>query len=299
METKLDTNQALPAGSKGRISPFSALKMRVQRILFHVPLGVWAIFTIFGLFWIVLTSFKTNRELYSNVWSLPTSLQIQNYIKAWEVVKMGQYFSNSLIVVFTSIILILAVSAPAAYVLTRIPFRGSNSLMQFFMAGMGIPYPLLFIPLFGMLASFKWVDTLQGLVLVYVCLSIPFTVFLLSGFFGSLPIELEEAAALDGASPLGTFLKVMLPLASPGLLTAAIFNFIGLWNEYLLALIFITSSEKRTLSLGLYALQNSMQYTGDWVGLFAGIVIVMLPTALLFIILSERMISGITLGSVK
>ncbi len=295
----METKQALPAGSKIRGPNANIVKVGIQRFLFYLPLSFWAIFTIFGLLWILLTSFKTNRQLYSNVWSLPTTLQFQNYIKAWDVVKMGQYFSNSLIVVFTSIILILLVSAPISYVLTRIPFRGSNFLTQFFTAGMGIPYPLLFIPLFGMLASFGWVDSLQGLILVYVCLSIPFTVFLLTGFFGSLPIELEEAAALDGASPLQTFISVMLPLASPGILTAAIFNFIGLWNEYMLALIFITSSEKRTLSLGLYALQNSMQYTGDWVGLFAGIVIVMLPTALLFILLSERMISGITLGSVK
>jgi ABC-type glycerol-3-phosphate transport system permease component len=212
---------------------------------------------------------------------------------------MGQYFLNSVIVVGAAVCLILGVSAPASYVLTRIQFPGVKWLTNLFIAGIGIPYPVLFIPLFGMLAAFKVVDTLPGLILVYVCLSIPFTVFLLNGFFGNLPIELEEAAALDGASPYRTFLQVMLPLVSPGLLTAAIFNFIGLWNEYLLALIFITSAEKRTLSLGLYALQGSMTYTGDWVGLFAGVVIVMLPTILLFVFLSEKMISGITLGAVK
>lgn len=206
---------------------------------------------------------------------------------------------NSIFVVFVSVAIILIISAPIAYVLTRIKFFGSEFLSQFFTAGMGIPYQVLLIPLFGMISAWHWADSLPGLILVYVSLSIPFTVYLLTGFFASLPVELEEAAALDGASPFQTFTTVMLPLASPGLLTVAIFNFMGLWNEYMLAMIFITSGEKRTLSLGLYALQGSMQYTGDWVGLFAGIVMVMLPTAVLFIFLSEKMISGITLGGVK
>ncbi len=289
--------------TKSRVNPrtnqASRLLSMVTSFIAYVPLSVWSLFTVFGMLWIFVTSFKTNRELFASVWSLPTSLQFQNYVKAWSVVKMGDYFLNSVFVVFVSVALILIVSAPISYVLTRIKFTGSEFLSQFFTAGMGIPFPLLFIPLFGMFAALGWADSLFGLIVVYVSLSIPFTVFLLGGFFASLPIELEEAAALDGASPFMCFTTVIIPLASPGILTAAIFNFISLWNEYMLALIFITSDKNRTLSLGLYALQGSMQYTGDWVGLFAGIVIVMIPTALLFIVLSERMISGITLGAVK
>jgi ABC-type sugar transport system, permease component len=287
------TTVSLKANRTGR------LQQIVKRFFSHLPLSLWSAFTIFGMLWILVTSFKTNRELYSSVWTLPAVIQFQNYIKAWSVVKMGDYFLNSIFVVFVSVALILIVSAPIAYVLTRIKFFGSEFLSQFITAGMGIPYPLLFIPLFGMFAAWGWANSLFGLIVVYVSLSIPFTVFLLTGFFASLPVELEEAAALDGASPFKTFTTVILPLASPGILTAAIFNFIGLWNEYMLALVFITDAGKRTLSLGLYALQGSMQYTGDWVGLFAGIVIVMLPTAVLFFFLSEKMISGITLGAVK
>jgi N-acetylglucosamine transport system permease protein len=282
-----------PAMREGR------LQQTVKQFFSYLPLFLWSLFTIFGMLWILVTSFKTNRELFNSVWNLPAVIQIQNYIKAWSVVKLGSYFLNSVVVVFISVALILIVSAPIAYVLTRIKFFGSEFLNNFFTAGMGIPYQVLLIPLFGMLASWHWADSLPGLILVYVSLSIPFTVFLLAGFFASLPVELEEAAALDGASPFQTFLSVMIPLASPGLLTVAIFNFIGLWNEYMLAMIFITTASRRTLSLGLYSLQGSMQYTGDWVGLFAGIVMVMIPTAVLFIFLSDRMISGITLGGVK
>jgi ABC-type glycerol-3-phosphate transport system permease component len=149
------------------------------------------------------------------------------------------------------------------------------------------------------MSSLSLVNTMQGLIVVYVSLSIPFTVYMLTGFFATLPTELEESAIIDGCSDFQVFRHVMLPLAAPGILTAAIFNFIGLWNEFELALIFINEPSKRPLSLGLYSMKNSMQYTGDWVGLFAGVVIVMVPTIGLYILLSERMITGITMGAVK
>jgi len=276
---------------------------KAKRVIFSAPayfiLIAWSVFTIFGMIWIFMSSFKRTGEIFKSVWNLPSQLYFENYVKAWSVVKMGSYFTNSVIVVSIAILLILVVSAPAAYVLTRIKFRGRGVLNTFFIAGMGIPFALLFIPLFGMLRAIHWIDSLQGLILVYVALSIPFTVFLLTGFFATLPIELEESASLDGAGPFRIFISIMLPLASPGLLTAAIFNFIGLWNEYMLALIFMTSGKKSTVALGLYALQSSMQYTGDWGALFAGVMIVVLPTILLYIVLSERMIAGITLGTGK
>ena len=283
--------------------PRSRVGGQLSRSLPHIPmyviLGLFAVFNIFVIVWVALASFKTNRQLYANVWSLPVSFALTNYIKAWTTVKMSQYFLNSLIVVTLSVILTLVVSAPAAYVLTRIKFRGSNFITQFFIAGMGVPAAVLFIPLFDMLSKIKMVDNLAGLILVYIVLAIPFTTFLLTGFFSSLPVELEESAAIDGASPLAVFIRIMLPLASPGLLTAAILNFVSTWNEYMLALIFITSDKNRTISLGLYALQSSMQYTGDWVGMFAGVVILMIPIVIIFVFLSRRMISGITMGAIK
>jgi ABC-type glycerol-3-phosphate transport system permease component len=291
------------ANVKTNQSRFSLLMQKAWRAILTIPayfiLIAWSVFTIFGMLWIFMSSFKRTGELFKNVWALPARPYFENYIKAWSVVKLGSYFGNSIIVVSISILLILAVSAPAAYVLTRIKFRGRGALTLFFIAGMGIPFALLFIPLFSMLRIIKMIDSLQGLILIYVALSIPFTVFLLTGFFATLPVEIEESAALDGAGPYRIFFSIMLPLASPGLLTAAIFNFIGLWNEYMLALIFLTSQTKSTVALGLYALQSSMQYTGDWGALFAGVMIVVLPTIILYIVLSERMIAGITLGTGK
>jgi ABC-type glycerol-3-phosphate transport system permease component len=281
----------------------SAFVARLRRTLVRLPIDailiLWTAFIIFAFIWIVVSSFKSNKELFGSAWALPSALHFENYIKAWSVVRMGHYFVNSLVVVTVSVALLIILSAPAAYVLSRIPFPGRELLSNTFIAGMGVPYEVLLVPLFILLTRISLVDTLPGLVIVYVALSLPFTIFLLTGFFRSLPSELEDAAAIDGAGEYQIFYRVMLPLASPGIITASIFNFIGLWNEYMLALVMINDQNKRTIGLGLYALQGSMQYTSDWVGLFAGVVIVMVPTFILFVVMSERVIEGITLGATK
>ena len=271
----------------------------VRLIPSYVILGSWSLFTLFAILWVIASSFKTNRELFQTVWGLPSSFQIKNYIKAWTTVKMGSYFFNSVQVVLISVVIILFLSAPVSYVLSRIKFRGSELLLLIFTAGIGIPVQLLYIPLFFIMSKLGVIDSLFGLGIIYVSISIPFTVFILSGFFATLPKELEEAAIIDGCSDFQVYWRVMLPLASPGLITAAIFNFIFIWNEYQVALVFINNPDLRTLPLGLYALSNAMQYTGDWVGLMAGVVIIMVPTIFLYVLLSEKMIAGITMGAVK
>ncbi len=272
---------------------------RLNRLLTYAVLLAWSTFTIFAIVWISMASLKTNKEIFREPFKLPAEPQWGNYVTAWNTVRLGDYFINSVIIVGASLLLLMAVSAPAAYILSRFKFRGGGTIMTIFTAGMGIPYPLLFIPLFAILTAIRLINTIPGLVLVYVSLSIPFTVYLLTGFFASLPRELEEAGVIDGCSNWQVFRHIMLPLAAPGIITATIFNGIGLWNEYQLALVFVNNPDNRTLSLGLYAIKNAMQYTGDWPGLFAGVVIIMVPTILLYIFLSEKMISGITMGAVK
>lgn len=281
------------------INLFVLLRRRLPVVPPYAFLLFWTAFTIFAFIWIMVSSFKDNRELFASAWDLPNMLHFENYEKAWRLARMGNYFLNSVVVVSVSTFLILLASAPASYVLSRIPFPGREWVLNAFTAGMGVPFQVLLVPLFVLLTRVGLADSLPGLILVYVSLSLPFTIFLLTGFFRSLPSELEDAAAIDGASEFGIFWRVMLPLASPGIITAAIFNFIGLWNEYMLALVIISDQNKRTLSLALYGLQGSMQYTSDWVGLFAGVVIVMVPTFLLFIVMAERVIEGITLGATK
>lgn len=269
------------------------------RSMTYLLLISWSLFTMFAIAWISLASLKTTQEIFREPLKLPAEPQWENYANAWNTANLSRHFLNSVVIVGVSLIVLMAVSAPAAYVLSRYKFRGSGALKTAYVAGMGIPFPLLFIPLFAILTALRLINTMPGLMLVYISLSIPFTVYLLTGFFASLPKELEEAGVIDGCSNWQVFRRIMLPLASPGLITASIFNGIGLWNEYQLALVFVNNPDYRTLSLSLYAIKNSMQYTGDWPGLFASVVIIMVPTILLYIFLSEKMISGITMGAVK
>jgi ABC-type glycerol-3-phosphate transport system permease component len=275
---------------------------RSRHIPAYIILIAWASVTVFIFAWLLMTSFKTNREVFGSPWAFPaTPLEAgsANYGKAWNVSKMGIYFGNSVVVTTLSVLLVVAVSAPASYALTRIQFPGSGLISYYFVAGMGLPLQLIMIPLFVMLAQFRLANTLQGLILVYVAVSVPFTILLLTGFYRTLPTELEDAAAIDGCSEYGVFFRVMLPLSTPGLMTAVILNFVTIWNEFLLALLIISRDTLKTMPLGIYGLRFSMQYTADWAALFAGIVIVVVPNLLFYIIFSDRITSGLTLGSEK
>ncbi len=265
----------------------------------YIFLGIWIAFSLFALIWMIYTSFKSNKELYAGVWNLPTEMHLENYKKAWTVVNLQRYFLNSVVVTFASIFVLTFVCTPAAYVLSRFKFKLGKTLNNLFIIGMGIPYQLLLIPLYKLVFQIHLNDSLFGLALIYIALSIPFTTYLLTGFLRSLPSDLEDGAMMDGCNEFQTFWKIMFPLAQPGIVTAAIFNFIFLWNEYMLAMVFIMKEQKRTISLGLYSIQSAMLFTADWVGLFAAVVIVMLPTVLIYIILSEKVMAGITLGAVK
>ncbi|MDO5620751.1 MAG: carbohydrate ABC transporter permease [Paracoccus sp. (in: a-proteobacteria)] len=276
------------------------LTPRLGRAVTYLIVAGWSFTSVFFVVWIISASLKTNRQLFREPWSLPLDPNWGNYVKTWVAHRFGDYFLNSALVVSVSVLGILLVSVPAAYILARARFTGRSALSSFFAFGMGIPYPLLFVPIFVIMNQLRLGDSLTGLTLAYIALSIPFSIYVLEGFFTSLPSELESAAVIDGCSDFQVFRHVMLPLAMPGIATVAILNFVGLWNEYQWSLVLLNSPENRTLSLGIYSMITSMQYSGgDWVGLFAGVTIVMLPTVLLFIALSEKMISGITMGGVK
>lgn len=296
----ISSNYPLP--EKDSLSQ-SARQARIKKYVTQIPaylvLGLWSFFTVFVISWVIVSSFKTNAEIFRHVFDFPKVWQISNYINAWSQGNFALYLRNSVILTGISVGGLLLISAPAAYVLSRFNFIGRNFLTTAFIAGMGIPYSLILIPLYVIVSRLQLANTLQGLILIYISLSIPFTVYILTGFFVSLPKELEDAAVIDGCNDFQVFWHVMLPLASPGLLTAGIFNAIGMWNEYQLVLVFMGNEQGRTLALGLYSLQNAMQYTGDWTGLFAGVCIIMIPTIILYVVLSEKMIAGITMGAIK
>lgn len=271
-------------------------------LLYYVVLVGWASITIAIFLWLLNGSLKSNLEVFSSPWSLPGNVLEtgpDNYITAWLTANMGGYFFNSVLVTTLAVIATVAVSAPAAYALSRVSFPGNNAINYYFIAGMGLPFQLILVPLYVMLIQVGLVNSRAGLIVVYVGVSIPFTILLLTGFFRSLPTELEEAGAVDGASEFGIFWRIMMPIATPGLFTAAIFNFVIIWQEFLLAQLLINSDANRTLPVGLLNLRQTMQYSSEWSAMFAAVLIVVIPSFIVFVLLSDRIMSGLTLGAGK
>ena len=267
----------------------------------------WVAFNLFLLVWIVATSLKTSRDVFGDPLAVPADPQWDNYADAWSVAEFSVAFLNSLLVVGAASLLVVGLAAPAAYMLARARTRTAGPLTTFFAVGTGIPLQAVIIPIFVLMQSISsffysnlgWWDDRISLTMIYVATSLPFAVFLLTGFFRSLPYELEEAASLDGASAWRVFARVMLPLAQPGLITALVLTVVSLWNETLLALVLIVDTDQQTLPQALLGLYGTMQYTSNWGGLFAGLVIVILPILGVYWWLGRRIIEGLTVGAGK
>ncbi|KAA2251382.1 carbohydrate ABC transporter permease [Solihabitans fulvus] len=264
--------------------------------------AVWLLvaFNIGVLLWMLLAALREHTAIFREPWGLSSLGRFGNFVKAWSDSHFGQAALNTVVLVVASSVVVVAVSAPASYVLAKTKTRISGAMAVFFALGIGIPVQVIVIPLFVMMQDAGLVNSLGGLFVLYVALSVPFTVFLLIGFFGSLPEEIEEAAAIDGAGALRTFVQIVLPVARNGLITALILNLISLWNETFIALVFIQDSGKQTLSLALLGFLQTQQYSGsDYGALFAGVSILVLPMLALYVWLGRRIIEGLTVGAVK
>ncbi|MDF2613391.1 MAG: sugar transporter permease [Clostridia bacterium] len=264
----------------------------------YLVVSLWCLFTFLVIGWIILASFSTTKEIFSDT-MFATGLHPENYVKALFTHNVSKYFMNSLIYTLIACTGIVCVAAPAAYVLARFVFRGNKLLQSLFIAALGIPAIMIIMPLFSVITSMRLTNSRMVLILLYICINVPFTIFFLITFFKTLPYDFEEAAAIDGCGPMKTFWVIMLPLAQPGIITVTIFNFITVWNEYFMALIFANKTELRPVAVGLYSMVQSMRYTGDWAGMFAAVVIVFLPTFILYLFLSEKVIAGVTGGAIK
>lgn len=303
----------------------------VWNALRYALLCAYLLAVVLPLLWVLTTSAKSTQQIYKDPFGLPRVLTapsretarplLNNYRKAWVESRFSRYFLNSVFVVGVSLALILLLGSMAAYALARFEFRGRTLIYYLFLSGLLIPMQLILIPLFFQYSDMsealtRWFappfaalgrgnltvslhDSHFGLILIYVAASLPFTVFTLTAFFKTLPNEIREAAQMDGASEYGVFFRVMMPLAKPGLVTVAIFNFLGLWNEYLFGLVFLNSDALKTLPLGLASISMQAQYKSDFGLMFAGLVIAMLPTLLVYLFLQEKLTRGITVGALK
>lgn len=264
----------------------------------YLLVSMWCLFTFFVIGWIILASFSTTPNIFQNS-LFKDGLHPENYIKALITHNVARYFTNSIIYTITSCIGIVVVSAPAAYVLARFNFKLNDTVQKMFITALGIPAIMIIMPLFGIITALRLTNSRFVLIFLYVGINVPFTTFFLITFFKNLSFHFEEAAAIDGCGPIKAFWQIMLPLAQPGIITVTIFNFITVWNEYFMALIFVNKGELRPVAVGLFSMIQSMRYTGDWAGMFAAVVIVFLPTFILYIILSEKIIANVTGGAIK
>ena len=268
----------------------------------YLILIIWITFTFVLLGWVLLASFSTTKEIFSNK-LLDSGLHFENYVKAWINSDVAGIFRNSLVYSIISCTLLIIICAPAAYVLARFIFPGNKLIQTGFVSAMGVPVVMIVLPLFGIVANMGILNHVMSnallLIFLYIGINVPYTTIFLMTFFGNLSRAFEEAAAIDGCPPTKTFWLIMLPMAQPGIITVTIFNFINIWNEYFISLIFANSDKLRPIAVGLYSMINSMKYTGDWAGMFAAVVIVFLPTFILYIFLSEKIIAGVTGGGVK
>ncbi|APU42731.1 carbohydrate ABC transporter permease [Streptomyces sp. TN58] len=275
----------------------------VLNVFSHGFLAVWAVLIVLPLIWLALGSFKTDAQIGGSALSWPANWNFDAFGRAWDK-GIGDYFANTLIVMVFSVPLTMLLGSMAAYVLARYPFPGNRFLYYFFVSGAMFPVFLALVPLFFMVKRFDMLNTYQGLILVYVAYSMPFTVFFMHSFFRTLPTAVHEAAVIDGASDTRIFFQVMVPMAKPGLISVGIFNVLGQWNQYILPSVLMqpqtgSDPERYLLTQGLIQLQQQQGYETDLPVLFAGVTIAMIPMLVVYLSFQRQIQAGLTSATLK
>ncbi len=309
MATQTDVERTVePSGDGGRQQPGVGVGARAIGFLSGGFLLFWGLITTLPLLWAMISSFKTNGDFRTDPMGLPTSIEWDNFARAWNAANIGQYFFNSVIVVAMSLTMTMLFGAMGAYVLARYDFPGNRIVYYGFVAGLMLPVFLALVPMFFVvrnLGNLPVVGDLLGLnsyfslALVYTAFSMPFTVFFLTAFFRTLPTSVAEAGIVDGCSHFALFFRVMLPMAKPGLISLGLFNFLGHWNQYVLPLVIMQDGDKRVLAQGLGTLSANTGFRADWTALFAGLVIALLPVLIVYILFQKQVQAGLTAGVLK
>lgn len=276
------------------------LKKEMRLLPGYILCILWVVFTLMLVGWVVLASLSTSREIMSGkLFAFESGFHFENYANAWKSQKVSVFFLNSLLYTSVSCLFIVAIAAPAAYALSRFRFTLNMPLQNMFATALGIPVILIVMPLFSVITHLELANSRGLIIFLFVAMNVPFTIFFMLSFFKNLSTTFEEAAAIDGCTPIQTFWKIMFPLAQPGLITVTIFNFITVWNEFFMSMLFANKTNVRPIAVGLYNMVKGMQYTNDYGGMFAAVVIVFAPTFLLYIFLSDKIIAGVTGGAIK
>ena len=247
----------------------------------------------------MFSSFKTNTEFLANPFALPSGLEWGNYARALEKSNLLGNLGNSVYVVCASLAVLAVCVIPSSYCLARFRFRGSKLILSVYMAAVFIQATYIMIPLFLQMNQLNWLNKLTPLALLYAVMQFPFSIFLLSGFMRGIPRDFEEAAMIDGCGYFRILLKVIVPMARPGIVTVCMLSAMAAWNEYPLALVLITDPHNQTLPVGLANLYEVQRYATDWGALFAALVMVLIPTILIYAVGQRYLIQGIGAGGLK
>lgn len=258
---------------------------------------IWLVITVYPFLFLFQNSLKGAMEFYqSSVWAVPEKVSFVNYVRIWEN-DFWRFFLNSVFLTGTSLVLILFLGSSAAFGLSRIRFRGRTTLYLLFVGGLTIPVHVTLIPVYTITKSLGIYDTLWALVGPYTAVSMPMTVFILTAFMREIPLSLEEAGYIDGATRWHVYWYIVLPISRPALIAVGIFNLVALWNEFIFALTLISSEETRPLTLALWNFQG--QFSMDVPAMMAALLLSSLPVLVLYAIAKERLIEGLTAGAIK
>lgn len=276
------------------------LRNFVRSLPAYLLLGSYCLSAAFALVWALMMSLRPNRELFTyGAWALPKEWAWQNYVDAWQQMRVGAYFLNTVIYSVVGTLGAVLLAACTSYVLARVKFRGRTFIYYLFLMSMMIPGYLAMVPRYFLLKGMGLVDRYPVIFLLAWTGGLSFNMFLLINFFETLPTELEEAAFIDGASSWQIFWRVMFPLARPGIVTVAIFTFMGQWNEFMNPLIYLRDPAKYPLALGLQILSFNATYSATHTKLFAGMIIFMVPVLVMYVVLKDRITEGLTVGALK
>jgi ABC-type glycerol-3-phosphate transport system permease component len=282
---------------EGILSKSLKKQRNAAQVLFYLILLLYTAYTFLPMLWTFFLSFKPTSQILNNPYALPEAIRFTNYRTVFSNPDYVKYYMNSAIVVSLSIVILVIVGSMAAYYFGCFHFRGRALLFTAMFAAFMVPQQASLVPLFELLKGYHLLNSRAGLVLVYVATSLPLSIYVLSNYFAAIPYELAEAARIDGCSEWTLFWRVMFPIARPAVATVITFYFIQLWNEYLYAVVFIFKNSLRTLPTGLVHLRG--EHFTDLGGLAAAFVMSMIPILVLYLLLSEHFIKGMTAGAVK
>ena len=286
------------SNKKAYVAPDAKQPLTAGKVAVYVVLILWALISVFPVYWMLTFSLKTNNEIFGeNVIGLPKYWVWENYTRAMNTGNMPRYFLNSVIVAVTSIAITLLAAVMATYAMTRLDFKRGKAMNKFFMLGLTIPIHASIVPLYTTLARMKMLNSYLALIIPYSAFSLAMGILISIGFMGDIPYDLDEAAFIDGCGVWGTFGRIIAPLMMPAVATVGIYTFLQCWNELMFANVFISKDSLKTLPVGVQALSG--QYTTDWGPIGAALSVATIPTLLVYVFLSKQIQDSFIAGAVK